>query len=131
VPVSQAHYVLEEGEFTLCGLTRDRDRIMVSAEGVAARIIAYRADHCAGCRSELPKIFRSGYAPLGHSPAPAPPSGTEIENFLAFLDHHKDVDVRLRDGLLLTPGCTGEHGACCSTHFDLAGLADELRELIQ
>jgi hypothetical protein len=55
----------------------------------------------------------------------------EIERFIAFYDEHSNgPPMTLEGGVLQTPGCEPDT-KCCSKTFDLEGLVDELRELIQ
>lgn len=56
----------------------------------------------------------------------------EIRAFLAFLEKHKNADMLLRgDGeVLVTLGCEGTFGGCCSNLHDMSGLTDALRELV-
>ena len=127
--MSQTHYVLEKSKVTLCGLTNDHDRIVTSAEGVAGGTNAVRADHCAACREELPKIFRQDYSPRTLFTNNGPDS--ELERFLVFYDANKGgPPMELEGGVLSTKGCS-PGTRCCSTHFDLGGLVDELRELVE
>jgi len=55
----------------------------------------------------------------------------EIRRFLSFWKKHQNgPPMQIEGGLIRSAGCSGESGGCCSEHYDLAGLADALEELI-
>jgi len=53
----------------------------------------------------------------------------EIKRFLKWWDKNGDGKFAGESGVISGMGCESV-GGCCSDHYDLGGLADELRELI-
>ena len=56
---------------------------------------------------------------------------SSIRELLKFLEDHQDDEISYRNGMLVTQGCNGGVGGCCSKQYDLDELSEELRDLIK
>jgi hypothetical protein len=55
----------------------------------------------------------------------------DIEGFLTFMNKYGGTPLNYRDGNLITLGCEGTMGGCCSKQYDLQDLAEVLTALVE
>ena len=57
---------------------------------------------------------------------------SELRDFVAFMETHSGEDLLFRGegGVIVTRGCDGTFGTCCSKLHDMSGLVDALQELV-
>jgi len=132
IDIENRHYHLPGSEQPLCGASFDT-AFSCEVNAILSGAFQRRPTDCRACVREAPKVLRADYTPRTSPPPIKAPCDLEAEilKFITFYDLHKDgPPLELEGGVLQTVGC--EPGTkCCSKTFDLEGLVDELRELVQ